>query len=142
MEWFAEGGDGVAGRVMTRRVDDSPRSHCCVSAAHHCARSRIPISLYLLGRASRSSAVMQQVAMAWLVLSTHRLVSWLGWSIRRANPRLVLTPWQVADDRFDRGACCSTQTIAMLQALVLALLTLTGVVGGLAHSRACLRARA
>jgi MFS family permease len=74
---------------------------------------------------------MQQVAMAWLVYQITGSALWLGIvAFAGQIPALFLTPLAgCLIDRFDRRSLLFvTQTVSMVQALVLAGLTLTGAV--------------
>jgi MFS family permease len=88
--------------------------------------------LYIVGQGiSIIGSWMQQVAMAWLVYVLTGSPVWLGVvAFASQIPALFLTP--IAGSLIDRTnrhrLLLVTQSIAMTQALVLALLTLTGVV--------------
>jgi MFS family permease len=88
--------------------------------------------LYLLGQGvSVVGSWMQQVAMAWLVFAMTGSPVWLGLvGFAGQIPALFLTPLAgCIIDRFDRlRLLYLTQSIAMAQALVLAVLTLSGLV--------------
>ena len=88
--------------------------------------------LYLLGQGvSIIGSWMQQIAMAWLVYEITGSPLWLGITgFAGQIPALFLTPLAgCLIDRVDRRRLLFvTQTIAMTQAIVLALLTLSGIV--------------
>ena len=88
--------------------------------------------LYLAGQGvSIVGSWMQQVAMAWLVYQQTNSPVWLGLvAFAGQVPALVLTPLAggLIDACDRRRLLLFTQSIALSQALVLAMLTLTGVV--------------
>jgi MFS family permease len=123
--WF--GGLAVGG--TSRPADDAPAPR---PAPRFGALAHRNFRLYIVGQGvSIIGTWMQQVAMAWLVYQLTGSPLWLGLAAFSGQiPVLFLTP--LAGSLIDRTnrhrLLLLTQSVAMLQAVVLAVLTLTGAV--------------